>query len=124
MVNSPQRRPTIIQLNYGMYHLETVYTHSKDILAGYVDVSNNLSSLKNKVLSCCFSSDGKLLASSSIDGTIILWNVESRKSVKTMNDNSYVSCVMISYILFLLRFYAVHFHQMMNSLFLVEMIVL
>ena len=60
--------------------------------------SRSNSNKSKKVRSCCFSSDGKLIASASGDKTIRLWNVESRKCIKTlMNDTSVfnVKCLLM-----------------------------
>jgi WD40 repeat protein len=39
---------------------------------------------KDYILHMAFSPDGKMLASNSIDGTVILWNVETRKPMETL----------------------------------------
>ncbi len=48
----------------------------------------------DKVISCCFSFDGKLLASSSWDKTIRVRNVETRTCSKIMNDSNLV-CIVV-----------------------------
>ena len=41
-----------------------------------------------KVCSVCFSGDGKLLASCSVDKTIILWNIDMGKASKILKGHS------------------------------------
>src|SRR6204780_1977443 len=77
----------IKQLNYGKSQLDNVSTHSVNTLIMYV-VDDVL--IGNEVRSCCFSSDGKLIASASWDFTIRLWNIEERKCIKTLMDDTYV----------------------------------
>ncbi len=75
----------------------------------------------DKVMSCCFSFDGKLLASSSLDKTIILWNVETRTCIKIINDSTSVCFVVFDNFG---RCIVVHFLLPMSSLCRVERIMM
>ncbi len=68
---------------------QCVITFSEHTRQVHDDTSLNALIL-TQVRSCCFSSDGKLIASASLDETIRLWNIESRKCIKTLKDNTRV----------------------------------